>query len=55
MQTAATTSRSDQIRLLWNIGGETMVPSIFKDFSVMTDVTVNMRGKTQKERESGGL
>ena len=32
-----------------------MVPSIFKDFSVMTDVTVNMRGKTQKERESGGL
>ena len=51
MQTAATTSRSDQIRLLWNIGGETMVPSIFKDFSVMTDVTVNMRGKTQKEKE----
>ena len=51
MQTAATTSRSDQIRLLWNIGGETMVPSIFKDFSVMTDVTVKMRGKTQKEKE----
>ena len=50
-----TKSRSDQIRLLWNIGGETMVPSIFKDFSVMTDVTANMRGKTQKERESGGL
>ena len=32
-----------------------MIPSIFKDFSVMTDVTVKMRGKTQKERESGGL
>ena len=50
-KTAATTIRSDQIRLLWNIGGETMVPSIFKDLSVMTDVTVKMRGKTQKEKE----
>ena len=28
-----------------------MILSIFKDLSVMTDVTVKMRGKTQKEKE----
>ena len=46
-KTAATKSRSDQIRLLWNIGNK-YDSIIFKDLSVMTDVTVKMRGKTQK-------
>ena len=50
MQTAATTSRSDQIDC-FGILETKMIPSIFKDFSVMTDLTVKMRGKTQKEKE----